>query len=49
MAMDTHATIEEQKPLGCVCIPYVKGVSEKIKRIGNLYNIRKIFQTKHAH
>jgi hypothetical protein len=28
-------------------IPYVKGVSEKFKRIGNRYNIRTIFRTKH--
>jgi hypothetical protein len=26
---------KEQKPLGSVYIPYVKGVSEKFKRIGN--------------
>jgi hypothetical protein len=39
---------EEQKPLGSVYIPYVKGVSEKFKRIGNRYNIRKIFKTKHT-
>jgi hypothetical protein len=26
---------EEQKPLGFVYIPYVKGVSEKFKRIGD--------------
>jgi hypothetical protein len=31
---------EEQKPLGSVYIPYVKGVSEKFKCIGNRYNIR---------
>jgi hypothetical protein len=30
-----------------VFIPYVKGVSEKVKRIGNRYNIRTIFKTKH--
>jgi hypothetical protein len=35
---------KEQKPLGSVCIPYVKGVSEKFKRIGNWYNIRMIFK-----
>jgi hypothetical protein len=27
--------------------PYVKIVSEKFKRIGNRYNIRTIFKTKH--
>jgi hypothetical protein len=30
-----------------VYIPYVKGASEKFKRIGNRYNIRTIFKTKH--
>jgi predicted GIY-YIG superfamily endonuclease len=30
-----------------VYIPYVKGVSEKLKRIGNQCNIRMIFKTKH--
>jgi hypothetical protein len=39
---------EEQKPLGSVYIPYVKGVSEKFKRILNRYNIRTIFKTKHT-
>jgi predicted GIY-YIG superfamily endonuclease len=37
----------EEKPLGSVYIPYVKGVSEKFKRTGNRYNIRTIFKTKH--
>jgi hypothetical protein len=31
-----------------VYIPYVKGVSEKLKRIGNRYNMRTIFRTKHT-
>jgi hypothetical protein len=35
---------EEQKSLGSVYIPYVNGVSEKFKRIGNRYNIRTIFK-----
>jgi hypothetical protein len=39
---------KEEKPLGSVYIPYVKGVSEKLKRIGNRYNIRTIFEIKHA-
>jgi hypothetical protein len=30
-----------------VYIPYVKGVSEKFKRIGNQYNTRTFFKTKH--
>jgi hypothetical protein len=42
----SHPSTEE-KPLGSVYIPYVKGVSEKFKRIGNRYNIRTIFKTKH--
>jgi hypothetical protein len=36
-------------PLGSVYIAYVKGVSEKFKRIGNPYNIRTIIKTKHTH
>jgi hypothetical protein len=32
---DSSRLNEEQKPLGSVYIPYVKGVSEKFKRIGN--------------
>jgi hypothetical protein len=31
-----------------VVIPYVKGISEKFKRIGNKYNIKTIFKTKHT-
>jgi hypothetical protein len=38
----------EEKPLGSVYIPHVKGVSEKFKHIGNRYNIRTIFRTKHT-
>jgi hypothetical protein len=37
----------EEKPLGFVYIPYVKGISEKFRCIGNRYNIRTIFKTKH--
>jgi hypothetical protein len=29
-------------------IPYMKGVSEKFKHVGNQYNIRTIFKTKHT-
>jgi hypothetical protein len=36
-----------QKPLNSVYIPYVKGVSGKFKCIGNQYNIKTIFKTKH--
>jgi hypothetical protein len=39
---------KEEKPLGSVYIPYVKGFSEKFKRTGNRYNIRTIFKTKHT-
>jgi hypothetical protein len=38
---------KEEKPLGCVYIPYVKGVSEKFKRIANRFNVRPFFRTKH--
>jgi hypothetical protein len=38
----------EVKPIGSVVIPYVKGISEKFKRIGNRYNIRTIFKTNHT-
>jgi hypothetical protein len=39
-----------RNPLGIVnvYIQYVKGDSEKFKRIANRYNIRKIFETKHT-
>jgi hypothetical protein len=39
---------KEEKPLGSVYISYVKSVTEKFKRVGNCYNIRMIFQTKHT-
>jgi hypothetical protein len=38
----------EVKPIGSVAIPYVKGISEKFKQIGNHYNIKTIFKTKHT-
>jgi hypothetical protein len=38
---------KEQKPLGSVYVPYVKGVSEKFKCIWNRYDIRTIFKTKY--
>jgi hypothetical protein len=31
-----------------VFIPYVKGISEKFKHIGNRYNIKTIFKTRHT-
>jgi hypothetical protein len=36
---------KDKKPLGSVHIPYVKGFSEKFRRIANKYNIRTIFKT----
>jgi predicted GIY-YIG superfamily endonuclease len=39
---------KEEKPLGLMYIPYVKGVSEKFEHIGNQYNIRTVFKTKHT-
>jgi predicted GIY-YIG superfamily endonuclease len=39
---------KEEKPLGCVYIPYVKGFSEKFKRIVNRFNVRTFFRTKHT-
>jgi hypothetical protein len=33
---------------GTVIILYVKGISEKFKRIGNCFDLRTIFKTKHA-
>jgi hypothetical protein len=38
---------KNEKHLGFVYISRVEGVSEKFKRIGNRYNIRKIFNTQH--
>jgi hypothetical protein len=35
----------EERPLGSVYIPYVKGVSEKFKLIGNRHKIKTIFKT----
>jgi hypothetical protein len=37
---------KEEKLLGSVCVPYMKNISEKLKLIGNRYNIRMIFKTK---
>jgi hypothetical protein len=33
---------------GTVVIPHVKGTSSKFKRIGNCFNARTIFETKHT-
>jgi hypothetical protein len=45
---DSSRQNKEQKPLGSVYIPHVKGVSEKFKHIGNQYNIWMIFKTEHT-
>jgi hypothetical protein len=39
---------KEEKSLGSMYIPYVKGASELFKCIGNQHNIRTIFRTKHT-
>jgi predicted GIY-YIG superfamily endonuclease len=38
----------KSRSLWAVYIPYVKGVSGEFRRIGNRYNIRTIFKTKHT-
>lgn len=44
----TNHPSKVERPLGSVYIvPYVNGVSEKFKCIGNHYNIRVIFKTRH--
>jgi hypothetical protein len=40
--------IKEEKSMGSVYIPYAKGISEKLRCIGNRYNIRTIYKTKHT-
>jgi hypothetical protein len=37
----------QSKEACTVVIPYVKGISDKFKGIGNKYNIKTIFKTKH--
>jgi predicted GIY-YIG superfamily endonuclease len=37
----------DKVPHSTVVIPYIRGISEKLRRIGNRYNIRTIFKTKH--
>jgi hypothetical protein len=39
---------KEEQPLRPVFIPYVEGVSEKFKCIGNRYNTGTIFKTEHT-
>lgn len=38
---------KEIQPLGFLSIPYISGVSGKFKPLGNIYNIRTLFKTKH--
>jgi hypothetical protein len=38
----------DRTPHGTVVIPYVRGISEKFRRIRNRYNIRTIFKTKRS-
>jgi hypothetical protein len=33
---------------GVAVIPYVKGISENFRRIGNCFNVRNIFKTKYT-
>jgi hypothetical protein len=37
----------EVNPIGSVVLLYVKGISDNFKQIGNSYNIRTTFKTKH--
>ncbi|KAG5895901.1 hypothetical protein JTB14_000513 [Gonioctena quinquepunctata] len=38
-------TSEEQQQSTVICLPYIRGVSEKIRRIGNKFNIKSCFQS----
>jgi hypothetical protein len=38
-------TGKQEKPLSTLCIPYVAGLSEKIRRIGNNYSLRTVFSS----
>jgi hypothetical protein len=38
----------QSKAACTVVIAYVKGISDKFKRIGNKYNIKTVFKTKHT-
>jgi hypothetical protein len=37
-----------ENPMGSVCNPCVNGFSEKLKNIGNKYNVRTILRTKNT-
>jgi hypothetical protein len=45
---DSSLLSKEVKALVSVYIPYVMSISDNFKCIGNLYNIRTIFRTKHT-
>jgi len=38
----------EVQPLGLMCIPYIRGFSEKFNRISNRHNIKTVFKTGHS-
>lgn len=41
-------TTQEEKPLCYIHIPYIKGISEKFRRIGNQYMVKTIFKTRNT-
>jgi hypothetical protein len=41
-------TTQEEKPLCYIHIPYIKGISEKFRRIGNQYKVKTIFKTRNS-
>jgi hypothetical protein len=48
LTQKAEVVLTKGKPLGFVYNPCVKGVSEKLNRVGNRYNIRMIFRTEHT-
>lgn len=44
----TRVIEEKEKPEATVCIPYVRGLSEKIQRIGRNVNLRTVFSSKNT-
>ena len=45
MANKDQTEEEENKPLATAMIPYIKGLSEAVRRILGKYNIRRAFKT----
>jgi hypothetical protein len=40
---------DTENKLGCeICIPYIRGLSEKFKRIGEKFNIKTVFKSKYT-